>query len=109
MITVGMNYQVIAGKEGDFEKVFAKVLGIMEAMPGHTESHLYKDAFDPQSYLIVSEWSDKSAFDGFIASEQFRNVADWGKAQILAGRPKHQIYGADAAGPGGGCPAHQGQ
>jgi heme-degrading monooxygenase HmoA len=92
MITVGMNYQIIPGKEGAFEKVFKAVLDKMDEMDGHSESHLYKDVFDSQQYLIVSDWSDRAAFDGFIASDEFRSVADWGKEQILAGRPKHEYY-----------------
>jgi heme-degrading monooxygenase HmoA len=92
MITVGMNYDVLPDKAEQFEAVFSKVLGLMKQMAGHGESRLYKDVFAPSSYLIVSEWHDRAAFDAFIASDRFRNVADWGKEQILASRPQHQIY-----------------
>ena len=92
MVTVGMNYHVLHGKEKAFEDVFAAVLGAMKGMPGHTQSHLYRDVFDAQKYLIVSDWSDRQAFDAFIASDQFRKVANWGKEQILAGRPTHEYY-----------------
>ena len=92
MITVGMNYEVREGKAEQFEAVFAKVLEVMKPMEGHRDSHLYKDVFKPNSYLIVSDWSDKTAFDAFIASDRFRNVANWGKEQILASRPRHQVY-----------------
>ena len=61
-------------------------------MPGHTQSHLYRDVFDAQKYLNVSDWSDRQALDAFIASEQFRKVASWGKEPILAGRPTHADY-----------------
>ena len=54
MITVGMNYKVIDGKGPEFEKVFNKVLEIMQAMAGHSESHLYQDTADSNAYLIVS-------------------------------------------------------
>ncbi len=92
MITVGMNYEVLEGKEEVFEKAFNNVLGVMEEMAGHAESHLYKDVNAPRSYLIVSEWNDRTAFESFIRSEQFAKVTNWGKEQILAGRPKHEIY-----------------
>lgn len=106
MVTVGMNYDVLAGKETQFEQVFNKVLGVMQKMPGHSASRLYRDVNAPRSYLIISEWSDPAAFDGFIASEQFRNVANWGKEQILAARPKHEMYGMPPKSPpvGGKCP-----
>lgn len=92
MITVGMNYNVLSGKEEVFERAFAQVIDALKAAPGHTESHLYRDVSAPSSYLIVSDWNDKVAFDSFIRSESFAKVTNWGKEQILAGRPKHQVY-----------------
>ncbi len=92
MVTIGMNYTVLPGKEAVFERAFLQVLTVMKEMPGHTESHLYRDVGSANSYLIVSEWNDKSQFDGFVKSEQFAKVTNWGKEQILAGRPKHQVY-----------------
>lgn len=92
MITVGMNYQVIPGKQQDFEDKFAAVLEALRGADGHTNSNLWKDVADDASYLITSEWSDESAFTSFIQSEAFRNVTNWGKEQILAGRPRHKVY-----------------
>lgn len=92
MMTVGMNYHVIPGKEKAFEDVFRAVLDKMGAMAGHSRSSLYRDVFDPQSYLIISDWSDRAAFEAFIGSEQFRSVANWGKEQILSRRPTHEYY-----------------
>lgn len=103
MVTVGMNYEIIPGKEGEFEKVFGKVNEIMTSLPGHTESHLFKNVASPQSYLIISEWTDRASFEAFTSSEQFKNVANWGKEKILATRPKHEIYG-DQAPVAGRCP-----
>ncbi len=92
MITVGMNYQVIEGKQQDFEDKFAGVIDALNAAEGHTSSHLWKDVADGASYLITSEWSDEEAFTAFIRSDAFRAVTNWGKEQILAGRPQHKIY-----------------
>lgn len=92
MITVGMNYQVIEGKQADFEEKFAGVIDALNAADGHTNSNLWKDVSDGASYLITSEWSDEAAFTDFIRSEAFRAVTNWGKEQILAGRPQHKIY-----------------
>lgn len=111
MVTVGMNYQVLEGKGEEFESVFKKVLGIMNDMKGHSDSHLYQDVSDSGSYLIVSEWSERSAFDAFIASDRFKGVVNWGKEEVLAGRPKHEVYEtasdkAPASSTSAGCPAH---
>ncbi|QEG33630.1 antibiotic biosynthesis monooxygenase family protein [Bythopirellula goksoeyrii] len=92
MITVGMNYHVIEGKQADFEEKFAGVLEALNAAEGHTNSTLWKDVSDQASYLITSEWSDEQAFQTFIQSPEFRAVTNWGKEQILSGRPQHKIY-----------------
>jgi len=92
MITVGMNYHVIAGKQQEFEDKFAAVMGALNSAPGHTTSSLWKDVGDDASYLITSEWSDEKAFMEFIQSAAFRDVTNWGKEQILSGRPQHKIY-----------------
>ena len=92
MITVGMNYHVIEGKGQEFEDKFNGVMGALEGAEGHTTSALYKDTNDALSYLIVSEWSSEDAFTGFIRSDEFRAVTDWGKEQILSGRPQHKVY-----------------
>lgn len=92
MITVGMNYHVIEGKQALFEEKFAGVIGALQAAPGHDSSHLWKDVSDDASYLITSEWSDEKAFLDFIQSQAFKDVTSWGKEQILSGRPQHKIY-----------------
>jgi heme-degrading monooxygenase HmoA len=92
MITVGMNYKVIEGKQQDFEEKFAGVIGALEAADGHASSTLWKDVADGASYLITSEWSEEQAFTDFIRSDEFRAVTNWGKEQILAGRPSHKVY-----------------
>lgn len=92
MITVGMNYRVIEGKQQDFEEKFAAVIGALNAAEGHESSTLWKDVADGASYLITSEWTDEQAFKDFISSPAFRDVTNWGKEQILAGRPMHKVY-----------------
>ena len=92
MITVGMNYHVLAGKQTEFEEKFQAVIGALKAAAGHTTSSLWKDVSDDASYLITSEWNDEQAFKDFISSQAFRDVTNWGKEQILSGRPQHKIY-----------------
>jgi heme-degrading monooxygenase HmoA len=92
MITVGMNYHVIPGKQSDFEDKFAAVIGALRAAEGHRSSTLWKDVSDDASYLITSEWSEEQAFLSFIHSQDFKDVTSWGKEQILSGRPQHKIY-----------------
>ena len=92
MVTIGMNYKMLPGKGKVFEDMFTKVLGVMNEMEGHSKSFLYNDVSDSESYLIVSEWSSEDAFNDFMQSDQFKNVVNWGKLNILAGRPSHTVY-----------------
>ena len=46
MITVGMNYHVLPGKQKDFEDKFAGVIDALKAAPVHTSSTLWKDVTD---------------------------------------------------------------
>lgn len=92
MVTVGMNYHVIEGKQQEFEDKFAAVLEALRSAEGHTDSTLWRNVSDNASYLITSEWSDEQAFTDFIRSDAFRQVTDWGKEQILSTRPQHKVY-----------------
>lgn len=92
MITIGMYYDVIRGKEAEFEEKFRAVEAALRAGAGHKASFLYKRADDPSSYLIISEWESQEAFGAFLRSEAFRAVTDWGRAEILRGRPRHHVY-----------------
>ena len=92
MITVGMNYEVREGKAPAFEKKFALVMDVMAQMPGHRRTRLHRDVFQRRSYLIVSEWETREAFDEFVASAAFAKVTRWGRDNILATRPRHEVY-----------------
>ena len=92
MVTIGMNYEVIEGKGEIFTNAVAGVIEAMQGMEGHTHTRLFCDVHAPNSYLIVSDWSSEDAFNEFVGSESFRKVTNWGKEQILAGRPSHTVY-----------------
>ena len=92
MTTIGMHYDVIPGKEDEFEKGFLGVIEHLKTIGGHIESHMYEDVASVGSYVILSQWDTKEAFDGFMRSEAFAKVVAWGKAEMLRGRPKHKVY-----------------
>lgn len=94
MVTIGMNYEVLEGKESVLESAFADVIEAMRNVEGHQESYLFRDVNSPRKYLILSKWRDKSSFDAFITSETFRKVTTWGKENVLASRPHHEVYGS---------------
>jgi heme-degrading monooxygenase HmoA len=92
MITVGMYYDVIEGKEKDFERKFDEVVGVLEAQLGHVQSLLFRQVRSPRSFAVLSEWDSRGAFQDFIRSDLFRRVTDWGAEQILESRPRHRVY-----------------
>jgi heme-degrading monooxygenase HmoA len=92
MITIGMNYHVIPGKEAQFENAFDGVAAALSNAEGHEDSKLYRESKESNKYLIISHWKDKSAFHAFVTSDAFRNVTNWASSEILIGRPTHQMY-----------------
>ncbi len=96
MVTIGMNYTVLPGKEKIFEDACASVVEAMQGVEGHGESHLYGRIGGEQPvYLIVSRWESEDAFEAFIASDAFKKVTNWGRENILAGPPRHTTYRED--------------
>ena len=94
MTTIGMQYEVLPGKEQIFVDAFLKVLNALKSVPGHLDSHLYEDVVAKGTYLIVSNWARHEDFQAFIQGDAFRAVTTWGKDQILRGRPRHTVYAA---------------
>ena len=92
MTTIGMHYDVVPGKEEEFEAGFLKVLEHLRTLPGHIESHMYEDVASVGSYVIFSQWETKESFEAFIHSPEFAKVVAWGKAEMLRSRPRHKVY-----------------
>jgi heme-degrading monooxygenase HmoA len=95
MTTIGMHYDVLPGKEAQFKQGFVDVVAALAKMSGHVGSHLYENTLEPGTFLILSRWKTMADFQAFIRSDEFKRVTDWGKAEILRGRPRHQIYRED--------------
>jgi heme-degrading monooxygenase HmoA len=92
MTTIGMHYEVVPGKEEEFECGFLGVIEHLKSVPGHVESKMYEDVASVGSYVILSEWSDQQAFQAFMKSPEFAKVVAWGRTEILRSRPRHKIY-----------------
>ncbi len=95
MTTIGMHYDVVAGKEEEFERGFLGVIEHLKGVAGHRQSHLYEDVQSTGSYVILSEWETRDAFQAFLKSDAFKQVTAWGRAEILRGRPRHTVYTND--------------
>jgi len=92
MVTVGMNYRVVPGREVDFERVFDGVVKILSEELHHVSTRLYRACEGGADYLILSEWSDRAAFEGFVGSEAFGRITSWSLDGVLRGRPSHEVF-----------------
>ncbi len=91
MLTVGLYYEVLPGKEAEFESMFGGVIRQISKMEGYVSALLYKRVDRPNSYLIYSEWKDMDSFEKFIKSREFSEVKSEG-SDLLISRPYHKIY-----------------
>ncbi|ASW52947.1 putative quinol monooxygenase [Plantactinospora sp. KBS50] len=57
------------GCEERFEVAWRSVAEQIRALDGCLRQDLLRDADDPRSYLIVSEWADRDRLDAFGRSE----------------------------------------
>ena len=94
MTTIGMHYDVVPGKEEEFERGFVGVIEHLKSVAGHIESRMYEDVQSTGSYVILSEWDSKATFQAFLQSAAFKQVTSWGKAEILRARPRHKFSGS---------------
>ena len=92
MVTVGMFYDVNPGEGAAFRDKFVAVVTALQAARGHDSSYLYQRVDDPDSYAILSEWTDSAAFHDFIRSDTFHAVTAWGRAGVLRNPPRHKVY-----------------
>ncbi len=92
MTTIGMHYDVVAGREKEFEKGFLDIIAFLKTFPGHVESRMYEDVAAVGSYVILSRWESREAFQRFMQSPEFAKVTEWGRTEMLRGRPQHKVY-----------------
>ena len=95
MVTVGLYYEVRPGKEKVFEDAVDQVVELLSQNSGHVKSFLYRDVKNPRSYAILSEWNSQSDFSKFIRSDIFKQVTEFGKAELLEQKPRHKVYGTE--------------
>ncbi len=91
MISIGLYYDVIPGKEKEFEDVFNAVKSSLEGSKGFVSAILYRRVDRPSSYLIYSEWESLEDFRAFISSRPFKDVTTNGR-KILERTPYNKVY-----------------
>jgi heme-degrading monooxygenase HmoA len=72
---IAMNrFQVVKGREADFENVWSSRESYLDRMPGFVEFHLLKgpELEDHTLYASHTVWQSKAAFEAWTKSEEFR-------------------------------------
>ncbi|MEM6440936.1 MAG: antibiotic biosynthesis monooxygenase [Pseudomonadota bacterium] len=72
---VAMNrFQVVKGREADFEEVWRSRDRHLDSVPGFVDFHLLKgeSAEDHTLYASHTLWKDRAAFEAWTKSEAFR-------------------------------------
>ena len=71
MITVAMRHDIDEAEKNGFLDQYANAIPVLEATPGHKETHLYKDLVIRNRYLITSQWVDHPSFECFARTDLF--------------------------------------
>ena len=74
---IAMNrFQVVKGREADFETVWLSRETYLDRMPGFIEFHLLKgpELEDHTLYASHTVWQSKAAFEAWTKSEEFRTA-----------------------------------
>lgn len=91
MLTYGFHYDVKDERREEFLKISNAALALMKTLPGHIQTKLMEDVNEPNAFMIYSEWESNDDFKAFMNSQEFKDVQT-ASADMLKGRPKHQIY-----------------
>ncbi len=84
--------KVQAGKEAEFEQVFAGLQAEVRANePGNLQYDLFKDAKEAGTYVVMEKYADQEALTAHGKSAHFR-AAGPKLGPLLAGAPKVDTY-----------------
>ena len=53
------------GCEAEFEAAWRRAAAEIACVPGNRQQELIRDADDPRTFLITSDWTDRAAVDAF--------------------------------------------
>ena len=60
-----LRMRTLEGREADFEAAWRRAAAEISRVPGNLRQELIRDADDPRTFLITSDWTDRAAVDGF--------------------------------------------
>ncbi|WNV75802.1 antibiotic biosynthesis monooxygenase family protein [Geodermatophilus sp. DSM 44513] len=91
------------GCEAEFEAAWRRAAAEISRVPGNRQQELIRDADDPRTFLITSDWTDRAAVDAFGRSSARENLTEALRdLREDAGRNTYEVL---ARIPGGQGPA----
>lgn len=89
---IAMNrFQIVPGKEADFENVWKSRQTYLDSVPGFKEFHLLRG--EGGVFISHSTWETQSAFLDWTKSEAFHKAhAQGGTRELLQGPPQFSGY-----------------
>jgi heme-degrading monooxygenase HmoA len=93
---IAMNrFQVMPGKEDEFEEIWRRRETYLEGVPGYVRFALLKSQMTPGEYVSHSTWKDRQSFVDWSQSEAFQKAHRQGSlAGVLQGPPMPGMYEA---------------
>ena len=91
MVRVLVFATVREGDEEAFERAFAEVAARMKGTPGHIRDELLRDTRDPQSYVLVGEWTSREEFQAWFDAPEHQGTTT-PMRQYWAGRAQHGVW-----------------
>jgi heme-degrading monooxygenase HmoA len=89
-------FKVRLGQESAFEEIWTSRESKLPELDGFVEFHLFRGASTDEAtiYLSHTTWRDKTAFDGWAKSQNFRGAHKGVRAHsdIYLGPPELEIY-----------------
>ena len=89
-------FRIHAGREPDFEKVWAERDSQLDQVPGFVEFRLLRGATEDEitTYLSHSVWASRDAFEEWTRSDAFRHAHGraGGSQGAVAGHPQFEGY-----------------
>lgn len=79
------------GEEDAFERAFAEVASKMRGTPGHIREELLRDPAEPDSYVLVGDWTSRSAFQEWFDSPGHQRTTT-PMRRYWEGRAQHHLY-----------------
>lgn len=96
---IAMNrFQIVAGREADFEAMWRRRESYLDAVPGFLHFALLRSETGPDGateFISHSTWRSRADFEAWRASEAFRRGHAQGSLEgIVAGPPQLRLYEA---------------